>query len=132
MDLKIVRQITTLGKQHEMWQTKCPRYNLFRLLFRYTQLRRTVTHRDRLRCERALTGKCKGIANILDIDCLGRQQCHVATRLLEVQRRHSDASGKLCLGHRHVRIIAIQQVELVPNATLLLTVLQSDRQMIAL
>ena len=107
MDFEVIRQIRTLGKQHQMGQTEGAGHNLTILFLINTHLRRTVTHRDRLRCERALAAECQGVAHVLDVHGLGRQQSHIPADLLEIQRRHGNPGRKLGIRHPNVCIIPV-------------------------
>ncbi len=132
MDFEIVTEIRTLGEQDQMGQTEGARHNLAILLLINTHLRRRVPHGDRLRCERTLAAERQGIAHVLDVHCLRRQESHIATDLLEVQGRHGNPGGKLGIGHANVRVIPVQELQLVTNAPLLLSILQRNRQVIRL
>jgi hypothetical protein len=132
MHFQVIRQIRTLGEQHQMGQTEGARDNLAIFLLINTHLRRRVTHRDRLRCERTLAAERQGIAHVLDVHRLGRQQSHIPADLLEVQRRHRNPCCELGIGHTNVRVIPVQELELVTNAPLLLAILQRNGQVIGL
>ena len=109
-----------------------PRHNLVRLLLGDAHLRRTVSKGHRLRRKRALTGERERTPDILDVHRLRREQGHVTADLLEVQRRHGNPRRELGIKHLDVGLIAVQEVELVANAALLLAVLQRDGEVVGL
>ena len=132
MDFQVVRQVRALGEQHQVRQAERATHNLIRLGLGNRHVRRRVTHRDRLRCEGSLAREGQRPAHVLDIHRLGRQQRHVTANLLKVHGRHGDSRGELGLRHVDVRLVTVQQVQLVADTTLLLAVLQCDAQVIGL
>ena len=132
VDLQVIRQVRALGKEHQVREGKRARDNLIRLGLCNRHVRRGVTHRDRLRCERALAREGQRPTDILHIHRLRGQQSHIAADLLEVHTRHRDTRRELRLGHVDVRLITVKQVQLVPDTALLLTVLQRDTQVVRL
>jgi MFS family permease len=71
-------------------------------LFGNGQFRRTVAERHRLGRKRTLAGERQRVADILNVNLLGRQQGHVTANLLKVQAGHRNPRGKLSLGHVNV------------------------------
>lgn len=115
-----------------MRQTKRSTHNLTGFFLINAHFGSTISHRYSLRGKRPLAAKGQGIADILDVNRLGHEQSHVPADLLEVKRRHCNPSRKRRFGHIDIRIIPIQEIQLVPNAPLLLAILQGDHEMIRL
>jgi len=132
MNLQIIGEIRALGKEDEVGQREGSADNLRRLILCNRHLRRGIAHCDRLRGKRTLTRERQGIPHVLDVHCLGAQQGHIATDLLEVQRRHRNASRKYRLGHRNIRLIAVQEIQAVLDTTPLLAILDRDGQVVRL
>ncbi len=83
--LEIVGEVGALGKQHKVRETERTRHNLVGLLLVDVQLRHRITHRHSLGCEWALATERERIANVFNVNILGRQKCHVPANLLEIQ-----------------------------------------------
>ena len=132
MHLQIVGQIGALGKQDQVGQREGPAHNLRRFILTDGHLRGSVTHSHGLRRKRTLARKGQRIADILDVHRLGRQQSHVATDLLKVQRGHCNAGRKHRLRHCDVRLITIQQIQAILDTPALFSILNRDRQVIGL
>ena len=132
MDLQVVGEVGALGKKNQVRQREGSTDNLRRLILAHRHFRRCIAHRDRLRRKRTLARKGQRIAHILDIHRLGRQQGHVATDLLKVQRGHCNARRKHRLRHCDVRLITIQQIQAILDPASLLTILNRDGQVIGL
>jgi hypothetical protein len=132
MNLQVVAEVRALGKEHEVGKRIGARDNLGGLLLGNTEFRGTIPQRHGLGRKGSFAGEGERASDVLDVNRLRRQQRHVAANLLEVERRHGNPCGKLSIEHLDIRLIAIQEVELIPNATLLLAVLQRDGQVVGL
>lgn len=49
---------------------------------------------------------------------------------MEIHRGHGDARGKLRLRHVNIRLVPVQQVQLIADPALLFAILKSDRDVI--
>ncbi len=130
VDLQIVAEIGALGEKNKVRQRLASGHNLIRAILLNTELVLRIAHDRHARRKLTLARKGHRILDIVDLDRLCGQECHIATDLLEVERRHRDPRGELCIRHIDAVLIAIQKLELLGGHALLLAVLKDDIQVV--
>jgi hypothetical protein len=132
VNFQVVAQIGALRKEHKVGQRITSRHDLITAVLLDAELVFGVAHHRNSGGKLTLAGKGHRVLDVVDLHRLGSQECHITADLLEVERRHGNPSGELCLGHVDAVLVTIQKLELLRGHALLLAVLQDDAEVIGI